>query len=297
MFEELRRRLDPTNHLVLIPEVPGLSHLARRVLPQHLIDLADNATLPDLGHGYDAFGLKRTGVLNGLMITWLLYERWFRVTSHGAEGLPAEGGAVLAANHSGTLPLDAMMIWTDVVRHSPGHRVPRVIMDHFVPELPGVNTVFIRAGGIGGSRGNFHRVLSSGQLLLVFPEGVPGIGKAFKDRYQLQGWREGHAELAIRHGVPVVPVAVIGAEEQMPQIARIQGISAFGAPYLPIPATPVPLPVHYHIWYGEPVPLPELYEPGQAQDPHVVEEAALRVREAVQALVDKGVAEREGVFR
>ncbi len=297
MLDRLRRRLDPARHAPLLPPTPSLSGLARRVARRDLADLAERAQLPDLGHGFDAFGLTRTGVLSGLVITAPLYDTWFRVSSYGAEQLPERGGAVLACNHSGTLPMDAMMVWNDVIRHSPGNRVLRIIMDNFVPGLPAVNTLFARAGGVGGSRGNFHAILASGQLLLVFPEGVPGIGKAFKDRYQLQKWREGHVELAIRHGVPVVPVAVVGAEEQMPQLTRIEGIKAFGAPYLPVPATPFPLPVHYHVHYGEPLPVHERWRPAQAQDPFVVSEAANWVKGTVQDLLDRGVAARPGIFR
>jgi 1-acyl-sn-glycerol-3-phosphate acyltransferase len=142
-----------------------------------------------------------------------------------------------------------------------------------------------------------RKLLEAGNLMMIFPEGVPGIGKNFKDRYRLQPFRVGHAELAIRHRVPVVPVGIVGAEEQLPQIARIEGVSLFGVPYLPITLSPVPLPVRYHLRYGEPISLHKDYRRNQADDPEVVEEAARRVQVAVQSLVDQGLREREGVFR
>jgi 1-acyl-sn-glycerol-3-phosphate acyltransferase len=166
-----------------------------------------------------------------------------------------------------------------------------------VPLLPIMSTFFSRTGAIGGTRENFRKVLDAGELLLVFPEGTEGIGKPFSKRYELQSWRVGHAELAIRHQVPVVPVAVIGAEEQWPQIARLDRVKLFGAPFLPVPATPLPLPVHYHIYYGEPLALHEGLDPFAADDPAVVTAAALRVRDAVAALIERGLAERPGVFR
>jgi 1-acyl-sn-glycerol-3-phosphate acyltransferase len=131
----------------------------------------------------------------------------------------------------------------------------------------------------------------------VFPEGVPGIGKPFSKRYQLQEWRVGHVELGIRHGAPIVPVAVIGAEEQMPQLGRLEGLNLFGAPYLPIPATPVPLPVRYRIYYGPPVDIPARYPREAADDPHRVADAAAEVRDAVQDLIERGLRERDGIFR
>ncbi len=271
--------------------------LRKSVISKELRARVDALELPDEGHGYDSFGMNREWVAGALVVTRFLYERWFRVESSGVHHLPASGAAVLAANHSGALPLDALMIWTDIVRKSEPPRAPRVVVDHFVNLLPVLNVLFTRAGATGGSRANFHETLEGGDLVLVFPEGVPGIGKPFSKRYQLARWREGHAELAIRHGVPVVPIAVIGAEEQMPQLGRIDGINFFGTPYLPICVPPLPLPVRYHIHYGAPIPLHEQYKPKQATDPDVLQEAAAQVEEAVKGLISKGLALRKGVFR
>ena len=248
--------------------------------------------LPDDGHGYDRFGLSADGVNFALGLTRFLYDRWFRVRHVGVEHIPRDGRAVLVANHSGTLPFDALMVWTDVVRHA--RRVPRAVMDYFVQELPFLSTVFTRAGGIGGSRGNMHAVLEDEALVLVFPEGVAGVGKRFGDRYQLQRWTVGHAEMAIRHRAPVVPLAVIGAEEQLPQIARIP-VSLFGSPYIPVTGSPLPLPVRYHLHYGPPIVLHERWP--DADDPDAVAAAAAEAGDAVQALIDAGLEARSGVFR
>ena len=108
--------------------------------------------------------------------------------------------------------------------------------------MTGMSVLFARCGVVGGSRGNAKALLEAGEMLMIFPEGTPGIGKPFSDRYQLQEWRQGHCELAIRHSAPVVPVGIIGPEEQMPQVGLIKGLKAFGVPHLPVPATPFPLP-------------------------------------------------------
>jgi 1-acyl-sn-glycerol-3-phosphate acyltransferase len=260
-------------------------------------DRAERLHFADTGHGYDPFGLHPDFVAMGDTIAAPLYEKYFRVRSYGVEHIPASGPAILAANHSGTLPADGAMLWIDVLRHTNPPRTARPVADYFVLTLPFVSTLFARCGVVGGSRGNAKALLEAGELLMIFPEGVPGIGKPFSKRYQLQEWRQGHCELAIRHRAPVVPVGIVGAEEQMPQIAQIPVPKGSALPYLPIPATPIPLPVRYHIHYGEPLRFDEEYSPDDADDPEIVNAAALRVKAAVQGLLEKGLAMREGIFK
>ncbi len=143
-----------------------------------------------------------------------------------------------------------------------------------------------------------RRLLEAGELLLVFPEGTAGIGKPYWQRYELQAWHVGHAELALRHRAAVVPTAVIGAEEQLPQVGRVhRGAKLFGAPYLPVILTPLPLPVHYHIHYGAPINLHDRYDPEDSDDPEVLRAAANDVKCAVEDLIREGLATRPGVFR
>lgn len=276
--------------------LPALARIvAARRLPREEIERLSKLRFADSGHGYDPFGLHRDFVAFGEAITKDLYERYFRVSSYGHEHIPAEGPGVLAANHSGAIPLDSAMIWSDVVRHTDPPRVPRPVADHFVPMIPVVGTIFARAGMVGGSRGNAHTLLDRGELLLIHPEGVPGISKPFRQRYQLQDWRVGHVELAIRAQAPIVPVAVVGAEEQMPQIGRIP-ISVLAMPFIPLTLTPLPMPVHYHIHYGAPIRVEQRFRPDQADDPGVVRSVAAEVKAAVQALLDHGVKTRPGIF-
>lgn len=276
--------------------LPALARLVASTLPEAERERLKGLHFADAGHGYDPFGLHPDFVAFGQAITAPLYERYFRVESSGHEHIPADGPAVLAANHSGAIPIDSAMIWSDVVRHTSPPRVPRPVADHFVPMIPIIGIIFARGGMVGGSRGNARTLLERGEMLLIHPEGVPGIAKSFRQRYQLQDWRVGHVELAIRHGAPVIPVAVVGAEEQMPQIGRIP-ISFAGLPFIPITLSPLPLPVKYHITYGEPIPVHTLYRPEQADEPGVVREAAMLVKQRVQAMVDAGVAARAGIFR
>lgn len=257
-------------------------------------DRAERLHFNDAGHGFDSFGLHPDFVALGDVIGKLGYERYWRVASYGAENIPATGAGVLAANHSGTLPMDGAMLWVDVLRQTDPPRCSRAMADYFVASLPVVSTLFARCGVVSGSRGNAEALLQAGELLMIFPEGVEGIGKPFSERYKLQHWTKGHCELAIRHGAPVIPVGIVGAEEQMPQVARIPIKGPM--PYLPVPATLLPLPTKYHIHYGEPIPLHEEFSPEDADDPEIVRNAAARVKSAVQALLERGLSMRKGIF-
>ncbi|HTJ47266.1 MAG TPA: lysophospholipid acyltransferase family protein [Kofleriaceae bacterium] len=232
----------------------------------------------DDGLGYDVFGLHRPSVVRAVAAGKAPFERWFRVESRGHEHIPAHGAAILVANHSGALPVDGAMLWLDVVRHT--GRIPRPIADHFVAHLPLVRTAFARVGVVDGTVANVDRLLARGELCAIFPEGTRGMVKRFRDRYHLQRWNLGHVELAIRHRAPIVPVAIIGAEESWPLIARLP-VHPFGAPYVPVPLTPIPLPVPYHLRYGAPIDV------GASDDPETIALAGETVRAAVAALVDE----------
>lgn len=278
--------------------IPGLSaaRVAKRLLTADELDAIRRIPIADAGHGHDRFGMSRAGIAFAIGVLRPLYKHWFRVSSYGIERVPAEGGAIVAANHSGMLPLDAMMLCCDIALRGEPPRALRVVMDHFVDLLPAVGPFFTHGGGVSGARGNFHNLLSAGELVGVFPEGDVGISKPFSQRYQLTDWRVGHAELAIRHQVPIVPVAIIGAEEQWPQLGKLP-IQVFGAPFIPVPVTPIPLPVHYHIHYGEPIPIPELFDAADWMRAEPVHRAAGMVRDAVEELIADGLSQREGVFR
>jgi 1-acyl-sn-glycerol-3-phosphate acyltransferase len=282
-----------------MPFSPAIARtLARTLLDNSLIEHVQNLHYRDAGHGYDAFGLHPDYVSFGLGLTRWPYERYFRVISHGIENLPKDGSAILASNHSGNVPIDGMMLWHDVLRQTNPARVARGIADHFVPSLPFIGSLFARGGMVGGSRGNARTLLEAGELLMIFPEGVPGIIKPWSKRYQLQKFRVGHAELAIRHSTPIIPIGIIGAEEQMPSILSSKRLGKlFGIESVPIPILPVPLPVRYYIYYGEPIPVQQEYPPEAADDPSVLKAVATRVQESVAALIKQGLDQREGVFK
>ncbi|MBT8495569.1 MAG: acyltransferase family protein [Deltaproteobacteria bacterium] len=239
----------------------------------------------DAGHGYDVFGLHPPTLDKTLSFLRPIYDRYFSVRTSGVHNIPADGSVLVVANHSGVLPIDGFIAAMSVYFET--GRFARVIVDHFVPLWPLVGTLFSRLGAIGGSRGNLAHLLDNDALVVVFPEGISGPGKDPADRYQLQQWRVGHAEFAIRHRATVVPAAIIGAEEAWPIWKKVRSFGLLGAPYLPIPASLWPRKVPFHIVYGEPIELHAGTEPEDADDPRIVEAAAERSRVAVQALVDR----------
>lgn len=257
--------------------------------------IVGEAPFHDAGHGFDVFGLHPPSLARAVALSRPIYESYFRVDSAGVEQLPASGPAILVANHAGFLPVDSAMLCLDVLRRTDPPRIPRAVADYFVPRLPLVSTLFARLGVVSGTRANVHRLLGRGELVAIWPEGVTGPAKPFRDRYRIQGWRVGFAELAIRYGAPVVPVAIVGAEESWPVLAKLRGLRAFGAPYLPIPASPVPLPAHYHLRYGAPLRLGRA--PADASDPGIVAAAAREVRGALEQLIAEVRQARRGVFR
>ncbi len=239
-------------------------------------------TMIDEGHGYDVFGLHPPSAER--MARWLrpIAKHYFQLTAVGAEQLPGAGPAILVPNHGGTLPLDAALLWLDAKLRL--GRWLRVVADRFVPLLPIVSTVFARCGVVSGTQTNVRRLLERNELIAIFPEGVSGPAKPARDRYQLQQWNVGHVELAIRHRVPVVPVAIIGVEESWPVLVKLH-VHVFGSPYLPVPRAPLPLPHRVAIHYGAPITFPGV----DADDPVAVAEAAARTRSAVAALVERNL--------
>jgi 1-acyl-sn-glycerol-3-phosphate acyltransferase len=166
-----------------------------------------------------------------------LYRNWFRVEWEGLENIPKEGGALLVANHAAAIPSDA-----PVIMHGIEEQLGRAVYglaDYLFKTMPVVGTLWARAGGVPAHPENAYRLLrEQQQLVLVFPEGSKGPGKTFAERYQLRRFgRGGFVEIAMRAGVPVIPIAVVGAEESMPIMFKIPSLAkALGVPYVPITA-------------------------------------------------------------
>ena len=234
-----------------------------------------------------------------------LYEQWFRVRMQGLEYVPSAGPALVVANHSGVLPLDAIMLQTGVHDEHPAHRNLRLLGADLVYEVPGLSYLARRSGHIRACPANAHRLLLDGELVGVFPEGFKGIGKPFRDRYQLRRFgRGGFAVSALRARVPIIPCAIVGAEEIYPMVANAKPLArVLHLPYFPVtPLFPwlgvvgaVPLPSQWIIEFCPPVPTTG-YPVGAWRDQAAVADLAAAVRDVVQRKLDELLAERGPAF-
>ncbi|MGJ9422095.1 1-acyl-sn-glycerol-3-phosphate acyltransferase [Aeromicrobium sp. CF3.5] len=231
-----------------------------------------------------------------------LAEKWFRLEVRGIENIPQDGGALLVANHSGTVPLDGVITGYAVKKY--GGRNLRPLGADLVFSLPFIGQVARKVGATLACTEDAERLLRNGELAGVWPEGFKGIGKPFAERYKLQRFgRGGFVSSAMRAQVPIVPVSIVGAEEIYPLIGNVPSLARLlGVPYLPItpffpllgPLGMIPLPSKWIIEFGEPIRT-DAYDPESADDPMLLFNVTDQVRETIQQtlyslLVDRGNA-------
>jgi 1-acyl-sn-glycerol-3-phosphate acyltransferase len=253
----------------------------------------------------DDFGFDPTYDQKVMPVLSFLYEKYFRVEAEGVAKIPGDGRCVLVCNHSGTLPYDGLMLKTCVKKDHPKHRDVRWLAEDFIFHFPFLGSMTNRIGAVRACQENAERLLRQDALVAVFPEGVKGIGKLFKERYKLQRFgRGGFVKLCLRTQTPVVPVAVVGAEEATPMLAKVTSFaSALGLPYIPVtPTFPllgplglVPAPTKWRILFGDPIHFDE-YGAEAADDEILVGRLAERVRGEIQGMLDRAVADRRSVW-
>ena len=231
-------------------------------------------------------------------------QKWFRIEVRGAENIPAEGGALIVSNHSGTVPVDALMTMASVHDHTGRHL--RALGADLVFRLPFVGTVARKGGATLACSEDAERMLAGGELVGVWPEGFKGIGKPYSQRYKLQRFgRGGFVSAALRTQVPIVPLSVVGAEEIYPLVGNVPALARLlGVPYIPItplfpllgPLGMVPLPSKWLLEFGEPIRTDE-YDEGAAEDPMLVFNVTDQVRETIQSTLYSLLMQRESVFK
>lgn len=234
-----------------------------------------------------------------------LYRSWFRVEVTGLENVPADSAALVVANHSGVIGVDAVMTQVALHDEHPAHRHLRMLGANLVFQTPFIGELARKAGHTLACHPDAERLLRAGELVGVWPEGFKGIGKPFSQRYKLQRFgRGGFVTAAMRTGAPIIPTAIVGAEEIYPMVADARLLARIlGLPYFPItptfpwlgPLGMVPLPSKWHIHFGEPIPT-DGYPEGSADDPMVVFNLTDEVREQIQQSLYRLLVERPSAF-
>jgi 1-acyl-sn-glycerol-3-phosphate acyltransferase len=287
--------------------VPSRSWI-ERVLPGPLArldaEIADRLAKAPLqlnDFGFDPYGFHAPSARRLLLPSALLYRYWFRVETHDIKRVPT-GGVLLIANHSGQFGYDGAMLGVAMLLDAEPPRLARGMAEFLFARTPFAGTSLARMGSMIGTPENCVSMLEGGECVMVFPEGARGANKPFRKRYQLQHFGTGFMRLALQTGVPIVPVGIVGAEEQQPGFANLESVGRrFDLPSLPITisqpwfgllGSAFALPTKYHMWFGE----PRRFE-GDAWDRDaVIEEKIEVVRDAIRALLARGLAERKGIF-
>ena len=235
-----------------------------------------------------------------------LYDTWFRVETRGLDNVPDTGAALVVANHSGTLPLDALMTAMALLDHHPAHRHLRMLAADLVFSLPVLAPLARKGGNTLACNADAERLLSSGELVGVWPEGFKGIGKPFRERYKLQRFgRGGFVSAALRTGAPIIPCSIVGAEETYPMLGNAKTLARLiGLPYLPItptfpllgPLGAVPLPSKWIIEFGEPIETAGLGGAAASEDPMLVFNLTDQVRETIHSTLYTLLMQRRSIF-
>lgn len=248
--------------------------------------------------GVDPFGLDPQWAKYALGTVAFLHRRYFRSEVHGIENVPP-GRVLLIANHSGQIPVDGALIGASMFMDAEPPRIVRAMVERWAVTLPFISLLFSRVGQVVGVPENAERLLEQGEALLVFPEGSRGISKTFDQRYKLTEFGLGFMRLAIETDTPIVPIAVIGGEEQYISVANVDALAKlFRMPAFPVlpqlllPGGQLPLPTKYRIYFGEPM----TFRGDPDDDDAVIEEKVWLVKQTIQSMVNRGVKVRKHIF-
>ena len=253
-------------------------------------------------YGYDPFGADPTAVGPLLLPMALVYRYWLRVETHGIERVP-QGRVLLIANHAGnTFAWDGAMLGMALLLECEPPRLVRGMGEHYLPQLPWFNVFMHRAGSVVGTPHNCEQLLANDEAVMVFPEGARGFVKTYRERYQLQRFGLGFLRLALETETPIVPIGIVGSEEQSPAIADSKWLGRLvGSPAFPItPTFPwlgllgfLPFPVRFRIYFGEPL----RFEGDPNDDDATVEKHVEVVKDRIRELIAEGLEQRSGWFR
>jgi 1-acyl-sn-glycerol-3-phosphate acyltransferase len=264
------------------------------VSPSHELEL------PSDGFGFDPEFNERVQ-----SIALWFYRKYWRVETEGISNVPSRGPALLVANHAGIVPYDGAMIRTAIVAEHPHPRHARMLVVDWAFAMPFTSMLLIKTGNVLAHPDNATALLERGELVGVFPEGVRGASKRYRDRYRVgRLGRGGFVQVALRTGAPIIPVAVVGSEEMHPVLADLRPLARlFGLPVAPLtPTFPwlglgglVPLPSKWFIAFGKPIEVAHL-GPDAAGDPRLVLELSEHVRGWIQSTINELLPRRKTIF-
>lgn len=265
--------------------------LAELMLPAEIRKHFENVQKTTGDAGYDPWGFNLEAAMAGMASFRWVYEKYFRVQPKGIDNVPAKGRALVVANHAGQLPMDGIMIGMSLAWRKKNPRFARAMIERFFPTVPILGNWLNSVGAVIGDPVNCEKLLERDEVVIVFPEGVRGSGKMYKDAYQLKRFGNGFVRMAMQYNAPIIPVGVVGSEETMPAVANLKPLAKLlGVPYIPV-APPFPLPAKMSLNYGKPIHFPN--------DDASEEEVAARVEQVkaeIRKLIDKGLKERESIF-
>jgi 1-acyl-sn-glycerol-3-phosphate acyltransferase len=261
------------------------------LVPQELNTQLDKIDKPVGTLGYDPWGYNRETNKIAYSLFRNVYDRYFRVQVDGIDNVPAEGPVLIVGNHSGQLPIDGTLIGFAIANREKNPRLPRAMIERFFPTVPFLGNLLNQVGAVLGDPINCAKILENNEAVIVFPEGVRGSGKLYKDRYQLQRFGNGFLHLAMKYNAPIVPVGIVGCEETIPAIANIKPLaSLLGVPYVPV-TLPFIFPAKVYLNFGKPMH----FANDDISESEMVEKVEL-VKAEINRLIDKGLRERKRLF-
>ena len=276
----------------------GLHAFVDSQIGDEVIDRLGRATAHLGEGGIDPFGFDPEWTKYGVAVARFFHRTWFRTDVFGIQNVPP-GRVLLIANHSGQVPIDGMVIAAAMLLDADPPRMVRSMVEKWSQTLPFVSTLFPRFGQVVGVPENARRQLERDEAIHVIPEGSRGISKPFSQRYQLSEFGLGFLRLALETDTPIVPVAVVGAEEQYVSLANVKGIASLvGAPSFPvipqlfIPGGQMPLPTKYRMYFGEPL----RFSGDPDDDDAVIEEKVWVVKATIQSMINRGLRDRKSLF-
>lgn len=260
-------------------------NLVQKIIDTSKVDAQVNVFPNKVGSfGYDAWGFNMKDMKNSMRFVKFLYEQFYKVDVFGLENIPKTGRCLIIGNHSGQLPFDGMLVGYAMLSNPHGPRAPKAMIERFLPSVPFIGNWLNSMGAVIGDTLNCERMLDNEEAVIVFPEGVRGSNKLYKDKYRLQRFGNGFMHLSMKQNAPIIPVAIVGMEETIRSYADIKPLAKMlGMPVAPM-VLPWVFPSKVYIHFGKP-----MYFDNDVYKEHDIKERVDSVKLAIQDLMQTGL--------